>query len=511
MAEHALGTLIAELEAEFESTDVAVREMKQTPVRMSEPGRSFGDISAELAVSDRKPSRFHEPGHTIWEQAAVLSRQRVEERWAEVTSLRARRAVLDLDAEGRDFLARGEDNVVSSYILLHLIALRFAHETGDSLTVDSYRLALLYEAAAQGYLRAAFFAGHMRVPIGSFWKLHSENTQRVHDHFRDTGLYVMNGLGDVWQTFGDEILASHPPTYRFILEASVVSLRELFLVRAVATGNQGMAIQLAESPTGYRFLPPSTWSETQERVRRWTSSHDAPETYVASEPAYLPTLRLIPVPVSAASAARQADGTYATLRSPQLQDEGYHDPYLTEEERRPLPMKTQYPPGLVPRIWSADLVSVLYPRPDDYPPSFLGLRGDVGLAQLSGQDGTEIGFSAGLGYAWSAGLTDLSARAGYLSGPEDGFLTLSLGPRLANPFPWAGLRWIDAFLPEIGYVHDLQDSWSESGGFIGVSGVTQAWSGLTSVVNAGPSLQFGARLYVRQLPLIGFFGAVGFQ
>ena len=458
--------------------------------------RSFGDVSAQLAVPDLEPSRFHEPGQTIWQQLSVLRRERIETRWRDASAPQARRAVLELGAEGLGMLSLGESNVVSSYLVLHLIALRFAREAGQGSAArdtsqSAYRLALLYEAGAQSYLRAAFYAGHMRVPFGSvFWKLHGENTRRAHNHFRDTGLYVVDGRGEVWQTFGDEILASHDPTYRFILGASTSSLREIFLVLAAAAKNE---------------------TDAMVRTSRWTAADDAPETYLVSDAAFMPTLRLLPVPVYGASATRQTDGTFAGKRDPQLRDVGYHDPSLTGEEVQTLPTKAQYPPGMVPRAWNADLVSVRYPRPDDYPPSFLGLRADLGLAQLSGEDGTTIEVSAGLGYAWSAGLADLSLRAGYLSGPEDGFATLSLGPRLENPLPWAGLRWIDAFLPEIGYLHDLRDSWSESGGFIGFSGVTRAWSGMTGVVNAGPSLQLGARLYVRRLPLIGFFAAVGFQ
>jgi len=135
----------------------------------------------------------------------------------------------------------------------------------------------------------------------------------------------------------------------------------------------------------------------------------------------------------------------------------------------------------------------------------------VGLTHLGGEGGSTVGFAAGLGYAWPAGLYDLFLRMGYISGMGDGFLMGTFGPRIENPFPGAGLHWIDAFLLELGYVHDLEGSWSESGAVFGLSAVTRAWPGLTSFVNVGPAFQIGGRVYVRKLPLAGVFVAVGFQ
>jgi hypothetical protein len=535
LADHALAIVLAEMGAHIDSTGVWI---PGSPYRFPEelrPGLSFGGVSASLNRNDLDPSRFHEPGETTWQELRALDRERVEARWRDAAGAAARTEVLS----GRSLLLeQGEGNVVASYLVLHLIALRFAAERGSDP-----RLALLYEAGAESYLRAAFFSAHMLVPFGSpLWPLHAENTRRMHHHFRDTGLYVQNGLGDTWQTFGDEILESHHPTYRFLLEASAVSLREVFWVVALRSGNKAWASQLMKSATtdtelvvaaerwtpryrdlilGHHDLLPgskivnrfsmnASLAGLEARTKRWLDVNTAPETYLHSPDASLPALRLVPVPVTATLVGPE-DGAFSDDESPQLKDAGYHDPGLTPDELRRLPLRSQFPETADLRAWNPEYVSVLYPAPAPFPPSFLGWRTDLGFAQLAGESGSTIGFSGGLGYAWPAGLYDLFGRLGYISGLNDGFLTATFGPRIENPFPAAGLRWIDAFLLEVGYVHDLEGSWSESGGVLGLSAMTRAWAGLTPAVNMGPALQLGGRLYVRKLPLVGVFAAVGFQ
>lgn len=535
LADHALAIVLADLGAHIDSSGVWIpRSSYRFPEELW-PGLSFGGVSASLNRNDLDPSRFHEPEETTWQELGALDRERIEARWKDAAGPAARTEVLS----GRSLLLeQGEGNVVASYLVLHLIALRFAAERGSDP-----RLALLYEAGAASYLRAAFFAAHMLVPFGSpLWPLHPENTRRMHHHFRDTGLYVQNGFGDTWQTFGDEILESHPPTYRLLLEASAVSLREVFWVVALRSGNNEWASHLMKSATtdtelvaaaeqwipryrdlilGHHDLLPgskivnrfsmnASLADLEARTKRWLDPHTTPETYLRSQDALLPTLRLVPAPVTATMVGPES-GTFSDYESPQLQDAGYHDPGLTPGELRHLPLRSQFPETADLRAWNPEYVSVLYPAPAPFPPSFLGLRTDLGFSHLAGQDGSTIGFGLGLGYAWPDGLYDVFLRLGYISGVSDGFITASFGPRIENPFPGAGLKWIDAFLIEMGYAHDLEGSWSESGAVLGLSALTRAWTGLTPTVNLGPALQLGGRLYVRKLPLAGVFAAVGFQ
>lgn len=542
VADHALAIVLAELGASIDSAGISLPGIQTRIPEELWAHATFGDISERLVGNDIRPSRFHELGKTIWEELGYLTREALEARWSEASRPGARTAVERGAEDGLALLERGEGNVVASYVALHVLALRFAAMTGN--TGSTLRLALVYEAAAEAYLRAAFFAAHMRVPFGSpFWSLHAENTRRMHHHFRDTGLFVQNSSGDTWQTFGDDVLESHPPTYRFVLEASATSLRELFLVFLLRAKNEPGALRLVVSslsdtdligaaqtwtpryrdiirghhallpPTqlANRFLVNATLGDLQTRIERWLGSSDAPETYLRSNDAFMPTLRFLPIPVAASMVERDSTGVFSSYEHPQLEDAGYHDPELSAAELRHLPSRSQFPMTADVRRWQPEYVSVLYPAPHAYPPSFLGLRTDVGLAQLAGEGGSTIGFAAGLGYAWPAGLYDVFLRVGYISGVGDGFLIGSFGPRVENPFPGGGLRWIDAFLLEIGYVHDLEGSWSESGGVLGLSAVTRAWSGLTPFVNMGPALQIGGRVYVRKLPLVGFFAAIGFQ
>jgi len=544
LADDALAVVLGQLGASIDTAGISFPGINEHMPQELWPGLSFGEVSARLSGNDLEPRRFHEPGKTIWEELGDLDRARVEARWANAARPSSRAAVLEGNDAGITLLRESEDNVVAGYLALHVLALRFAAEGGRTAADrgDGLRLAFLYEAGAEAYLRAAFFAAHMVVPFGSpIWPLHAENTRRTHHHFRDTGMYVRNSLGDTWQTFGDEVLESHPPTYRFVLEASAMSLRELFLVFLLRATNEPEALRLVsptvrdrdlseaaqgwtphyrnivlehhailpESEFANRFLVDASAAELRTRIQRWLDPHDAPETYLRSEEAVMPVLRLLPVPVMATLVEQDTTGRFSSYERPQLRDAGYHDPDLTTEERNRLPWKTQFPETANLPRWNNDDVSVLYPGFHPYPPSFLGFRTDLGLATLMGEDGASVGFAAGLGYAWPAGLYDLSLRLGYISGVGDGFVTLGLGPHIENPFP--GVRWINAFLIEVGYAHDLQGSWSESGAVLSLSAVTRAWSGFTPVVNMGPALELGGRLYVRKLPILGVFAAVGFQ
>jgi hypothetical protein len=539
VADHALAIVLAELGASIDSTGIALPGIQTRIPEELWAHATFGDISERLVGNDIRPSRFHEPGKTIWEELGDLDQEALETRVKEASTASATSALEHGSEEALAFLERGEGNVVTSYVVLHVLALR----------CSSLRSALVYEAAAQAYLRAAFFAAHMLVPFGSpLWPLHAENTRRMHNHFRDTGLYVRNGAGDPWQTFGDEVLESHSPTYRFILEASATSLRELFTVfllnridrpglsrlfspsfsdSDLVAAAQHWTPRYRNLILGHHALLPSTrWVNRfmdypklmvlEERTLGWINPPPEtlgwiPETGLHPDGGLTPTLRLFPVPVTATMVEQDSSGTFSSYEHPQLKEAGYHDPELNPAGVHRLPSKSQFPKTADLRRWNPESASVLYPAPHTFPPSFLGMRTDVELTQLAGVDGSTFGVAAGLGYAWPAGLYDLCLRVGYLSRIGDGFLVGTLGPRIENPFPSAGLQWIDAFLLEVGYVHDLEGSWSESGAVLGLSAITRAWPGLTSFVNMGPAFQFGGRVYVRKLPLVGLFVGVGFQ
>ena len=278
-------------------------------------------------------------------------------------------------------------NVVVNYFVHHYLALQFAKTAGETEESgkEDLRRALVYEARAQSYLRNAFYAGHMLVPIYyPLFALHSRNIREAHDFYRNTGVFVINARGDAWQTFGGAILQTHEPTYRYILEASLTSLRELFLVyyTSISDGTIPKYLISDEMPLerlkkrvietwtadgyyrqiffGYyasigngtvlkRFIPEDTPVEKiRETIKKWTSIEKI-ENYYSNDTGGMPTLLLLPMPISATWSERLPEkddhDIHRRFHYPQLRDEELHDPSL---KNKPLYAKKDVPQWLIP-------------------------------------------------------------------------------------------------------------------------------------------------------------------
>jgi hypothetical protein len=179
--------------------------------------KTFGRIASESVESDLSSPRFHERGKTILEQLRPLDSAQV--------SIILASHVRQVSSGASSTLPKVEirdANVILSYLIYHLVALHHAKDAsvggaGGGATLER---AMIYEAIAQSYLIDAFSSGHMLVPMSdglSF--LHPMNNKQAHDFYNIQGTYVLNSRGEVWQTFGDELLEWYAPTFRHIFEA----------------------------------------------------------------------------------------------------------------------------------------------------------------------------------------------------------------------------------------------------------------------------------------------------
>jgi hypothetical protein len=352
----------------------------------------FAQRVAQLAANDLDPARFHDRGQSIMDQLSALTTESL--------------GVID----SAQLPTPPGNNVVASFLRSHLRALRLAFREGKPATTDSFALAsaLNEEALAQGYLADAFAAGHIlsynELPL-SF--LHKRNREEAHNYHRDRGVYVINGRGDVWQTFGDGLLHWYPPTYKAVFDACATSLKEVLVVWHVSRG-----LELPDSLVAW-IKGVEADMTPEQLVDAWLSEHTGPEYYGVIQ---LPSLMCLPMPVTATWSYRtdQIDehGVLNRYHYPQLRETGFHDPDLSDIDDAFLYSHESVPEWMIPEPLQAtssvsaheliksdpDWASVRFIQNRHAPPSYRGLLLQAG-GQITIREGhTRGGMSFGLGY-----------------------------------------------------------------------------------------------------------------
>jgi hypothetical protein len=353
---------------------------------------TFGDQVAQLAANDFDRSRFHSRGQTVLDQLSGLT--------AEMLS----------STGGVTSPAPSGENVIAAFLLSHVRAMRIASETNPPNITDSAALvmALREEALAQGYLADAFAAGHVlsynELPL-SF--LQKRNRIEAHDYHRDRGVYVINGRGEVWQTFGDGLLHWYPPTYKAVFDACATSLKEVLVVWRVSRG-----LELPDSLAAW-LRSVDTGKIPEQLVDWWLSEHSGREYYSDIR---LPSLMCLPMPVAATWSYRtdEIDEHGVRLRHhyPQLRESGYHDPDLADIDDEFLYSHESVPGWMIPGPLQAassasayelirsdpDWASVRFVQNRHAPPSYKGLLLQAGGQIAIRKDYSRGGISLGLGY-----------------------------------------------------------------------------------------------------------------
>jgi len=360
-------------------------------------GESFGKISAIFSGDDISQSRCHIRGYTIKQQLESLSAEFIDKVWE-----RIKNAPDDIKS-----VEAIDQNVVSNYLLYHIIALRFAELSGKKHNTDGgyLRYSLIYEAVAQSYLSDAFSAGHLLLNLSDFLSsLNGYNNQIAHDFYCFEGVYVLNTKGDCWRTFGDKLMQWYSPSFNRVIEACSKSLRELFLVYFVSN-NIEMSERLKE------------WAESisnekplEEYSAHLVTTNDGEKYYSEIK---MPTLLCIPMPIAATWSVRtqQKDryGIYKRKHYPQLSEEKFHDPDLNEIDTEFLYSRSSIPNWLIPEFlpndtlqnlirYHPDVASVRYRQNRFLPPSYQGLLLSAGGIVAFNNEKDKFGASLGIGW-----------------------------------------------------------------------------------------------------------------
>jgi len=437
--------------------------------------RTFGEVCAQFAGEDSSAARFHQRGKTILEQLKPLSASLIQKVGSLHGPTPPAKAFETADGLPSTFSAEQADqNVIVNFLLHHLIALRFAKIAGEEKNGEPLSRALVYEARAMSYLMDSFAAGHLLVPVGDALSgLHPVNNKEAYNYYRNEGVYVINSQGDVWQTFGNEILQWHDPTYRKILEACLTSLRELFLVYFVYDADEDIPESLKQ------------WGESvasglslEELVKDWTSTKEGIEYYVELK---MPVLLLLPMPVAASWSLRTDEidehGIHKRHHYPQLRESGFHDPDLEGIDREFLYPRAAVPDWMVPELLALenpaelikshpDVASVRFFQTRHFSPSQKGLFFWLGGGAVFKKRGIGFASQVGLGY----GLVDnlllihrASVELAFIPSFDEGkrkLLVPSLGFGLKLPSP---ARLWDSYRFEIGYAFGLRSPYKDNG------------------------------------------------
>lgn len=355
--------------------------------------KRFGEIAAFSAPAHLTPFRFHEVGKSVLEQLRSLGAEDVR------SAIAAAQAALGGSPQNLPSLAVREKNVVANYLLHHLAALHLADMAAVSVDRSTALLesALAYEAKAQGFLVDAFSPGHMRVPMGGILRwVHVANTEAAHSFYGNDGLFVVNSRGELWQAFGDGVTQWYTPSWEHVFESCCVSLRELLFVYFYRTDSLRVPKTLAHA-----------LGNPGAAVGNWLAIEPGEFYYLR---AMLPSLMLVPFPVSATWSVRTAEAVSHGLRVrrqyPQIKDgvneAGFNDTTLTGPSTHLLYSWDALPPWMLPDAWlprqyvgersirdlsrkdkwalesfliKSDTVvtSVPYYQELDYPPSYAGV------------------------------------------------------------------------------------------------------------------------------------------
>jgi hypothetical protein len=452
-------------------------------------GMTFGQICEQLAENDLVRSRFHDRGKTILDQLRSLTTEHIDVAWNEISapSINNPAAIFsESDIFPPDFSA---GNVVSTYLLYHLLALRMAESAARSETDVQMRLrrAMVLEAIAQGYLADAFSAGHILTPVSDLFEpLHPRNTKEAHNFYRSQGVYVINSLGDAWQTFGDGLMHWYVPTYRPVYKACCYSLKELLAV-FYQTGEYLVPTALKS------WLNVVTVDiDPDQMVSSWLLSRNGDSYFTEWR---MPTLMLLPMPVAASWSFRTQEkdehGIRRRYHFPQLREEGLHDPDLTAIDREFLYSRSAIPDWLIPPLFlrakpvapdslirsHPDWASVSWIQNRYAPPSYKGLLIHVG-GQLVYSDGdSQTGGIAAIGYGlWDDLLLikNVSISTAILPSayePE----RLLLVPSAGFGVPFSIIQWFKTLRIDAGAAFGLRSKYDAIGGMFAIGIDSKAW------------------------------------
>lgn len=363
-------------------------------------GESFGKISTLFSGDDISKSRCQVRGYTINQQLEPLSTEIIDKVWERIKNSPD-------DIESVEFTNK---NVVYNYLLYHLIALRFAKLSGKKPYDGSefMRHALIYEAVAQSYLSDAFSAGHLLLYLFDYLApISSYNNQVTHDFFCTEGVYVLNARGDCWRTFGDKLMQWYSPSFNHVLEASVLSLRELFLVYYV-TNNIEIPLHLSKWANSI-----DSQLSAEELIKPWLITHTGAKYFSEIK---LPALLCLPIPVAAtwSVCTEEIDsyGIHKRKHYPQLGEEKFHDPDVNEIDTMFLYSSSSVPDWMIPEFlpndtlqnlirYHPDVASVRYMQKRYLPPSYQGLLLSAGGTIVFNNDLNNFGASLGIGWGFA--------------------------------------------------------------------------------------------------------------
>jgi len=353
---------------------------------------SFGQQAAQFAEDDFARRRFHAHGRTILEQLRPLVPAGPDPGLAS------------------DPYSTFKANVIAGFLGLHLEAMHSFYRVAKTSADPEAVLAttLMIEAQAQSYLADAFSAGHILSHEGSFLSsVRRRNRIETHNFHRDRGVYVINGHGEVWQTFGDGLMHWYLPAYRKMYEACRTSLMEVMTVYYVMAG-----LELPDSLA--QWLGTVAPEQSPEAiVAEWLADHSGTYFY---ETMRLPSLMFLPMPVAASWSHRTTDTTVNGERIrhhyPQLREDGLHDPDLNDIDLDFLYPRSAVPEWMIPGLlrsdqpedaarlvkYDPDWTSVRWVQERVAAPSYKGLLIQLGGQLLIGPDDTRHCGTVGLGY-----------------------------------------------------------------------------------------------------------------
>lgn len=486
LAERAFAAVLAECGISIHDA-LLIISIRNSQVRLEREfweGKTFGEICAWFSGEDTSYSRFQQREKTIMQQLKLLSASFIDAVWHEHSrAIQAGENATEVSWLPAFSAEQSGYNVVINYLLHHFIAIRFAKLAGQEKNIakEALRRALIYEAMAQSYLSDAFSAGHLLVPLNDlFSRLHPVNNREAHNYYRNEGVYVINSNGEVWQTFGHKLLRWHAPTYRYVLKASITSLRELFLVYYVSSGNGAIPEKLKEWGQSISY-----GNSLEEIVREWTVKKNGDMYYSIDK---MPTLLQLPMAISASWSVRTGKvdeyGVSQRKHYPQLREPGFHDPDLRGIDTKFIYPRASVPDWMVLPLlnnnspeelikYHSDIASVRYVQNRNFPPSYKGFLLHLGEGTVFKKNGNGFGSMFGVGYGLADDLfliNKVSVDVALLPSLDEArrlLIATSLGFGLKLPNP---LNLWEAYFFEFGYARGLREPFKE-GGFMLSAGI----------------------------------------